>query len=93
MDGLREGAHRERLREAGDALEEDVSVGEEADQQAVDEVLLADDDTGDLFAEARHPGAGGVDGGGHRGGEGARGVARSADLRPLVSVRQGRFRL
>ena len=90
VDGLRERAHGQRLREAGHAFEEDVAVGEEADQQAIDEVLLADDDPGDLFAEARHPGAGGVDGGGHRGGEGARGVARSAVLRPLVSVRSGR---
>jgi hypothetical protein len=65
-------AHGERLREAGHAFEQDVAVGEEADQEAVDEVLLTDDDPGDLLAEARHPGAGGVDGGGHRGGEGAR---------------------
>ena len=93
VDGLREGAHRERLREARDAFEEDVAVGEETDQEAIDEVLLADDDTSDLFAEARHPGAGGVDVSGHGGGEGARGVARLADLRPLGSVRQSRIRL
>ena len=68
MDGLRKGTHGERLREARDAFKEDVAVSEEADEEAVDEVLLADDDTSDLFAEARHPGAGGVDGGGHRGG-------------------------
>jgi hypothetical protein len=65
---LRKGAHGERLREARDAFKEDVAVSEEADEEAVDEVLLADDDSGDLFAETRHPGAGGVDGGGHRGG-------------------------
>ncbi len=51
-DRLGERLHRERLGEAGHALEQDVAAGEQADQQAVDQVALADDDGADLFAEA-----------------------------------------
>ena len=39
-----EGFDGERLGEAGDAFEEDVAVGEQADGEALDEVFLADDD-------------------------------------------------
>jgi hypothetical protein len=83
LDGLGERADGERLGEAGDAFEEDVAVAEEADEQAVDEVLLADDDASDLFTESRHPSAGGVDGVRHRGGdkEGVAQKPRAAVLR------------
>ena len=55
------------LGQAGHALEQHVAVAEEADEEAVDQVLLTDDDAGDLLTESRHPGAGGVDGVGHGG--------------------------
>src|SRR5690606_5245004 len=42
-DRLRESRHGERLREPGQAFEEHVAVGEEGDQQAVDQFRLADD--------------------------------------------------
>ena len=60
----RERADRERLRQAGHAFEEHVAVGEQADEEAVHEVLLADDDACDFGSETWHPGAGGI-GGGH----------------------------
>ncbi len=40
--------HRQRLREAGHAFEQHVAVGEQPDQQAVDQGLLPDDDRLDL---------------------------------------------
>ena len=67
LDGLRQRAHRQGFRQAGDALEQDVAVAQQADEEAVDQVLLTDDDAGDLLTESRHPGAGGVDGVGHGG--------------------------
>ena len=48
---LRERAHRRRLGEARHALDQHVAAGEEADQQAVDELALADDDAADLVEE------------------------------------------
>jgi hypothetical protein len=51
VDGLRQGLHRQRLGQAGHALEQDVPVGEQADQHAVDDVALADDDLADLLAQ------------------------------------------
>ena len=41
---LGERGHRERLGEPGHALEQHVAVGEQADQQPVEHVALADDD-------------------------------------------------
>ena len=45
------------LARPGHALEQDVAAGEQADEQALDHVLLADDDLADLgvqdFDEAR----------------------------------------
>ena len=38
-----EGAEECGLAETGDAFEKDVAAGEEADQDAIDDVLLADD--------------------------------------------------
>ncbi len=50
--------HRRRERadgkcfgQAGNAFEQDVAVGEQADEQAVDELFLADDDVGDFLAQ------------------------------------------
>ena len=46
--------HRERLREAGHALEQHVAAGEQADEQALDHVVLADDAARDLFEDRLH---------------------------------------
>ena len=48
-DGLRQRLHGERLGEARHPLEEDVASGQETDQQAVDQVALADDHRADLL--------------------------------------------
>ena len=47
-DHGREAAHRQRLGHAGHALEQDVALGQQADHQLLDHVLLADDDPLDL---------------------------------------------
>ena len=75
MESVGQGAHQQRLAEAGNALEQDVAVGEQADDRTVDHLLLADDDVADfavqlaaLFGElgqlqrqvGRGPGFGGV---------------------------------
>ena len=51
-DRLRQGLHRQRLGQAGHAFEQHVAAGEQADQQPVDQVALADDDGPDLLAQA-----------------------------------------
>ena len=48
VDDVADGPHEHRLAEAGDALEQDVAVGEEAGQRLADERGLADDDPADL---------------------------------------------
>ena len=48
IDCLRERADGEGLREAGDALDEDVAPAEHGDQQPLDENVLTDDDFRDL---------------------------------------------
>ena len=45
---------RERLGETRHALQQDVAVGEQADQKAVEHVALADDDFFEFRAEGRH---------------------------------------
>ena len=50
-----ERADGERFCEAGHAFEEDVSIRQQADEQAVNEMLLADDDFADDFAELGDP--------------------------------------
>ncbi len=54
-----QGAHRERFREPGHALEKHVTAGEEADQETLDHEILPDDPPADLrghFADRkRHP--------------------------------------
>ena len=52
-----------------------MAIGEQAHEESIDEVLLADDDAADLFTNARHPSACGVNVGGHKGGEMSCGVA------------------
>jgi hypothetical protein len=47
-DGVAERAHRQRLRESGHALEQDVAATEQADEDALDHVGLADDHLADL---------------------------------------------
>ena len=51
LDRLGERLHRERLREAGHALEQHVAAGEQPDEQPLDHVVLADDAAGDLFED------------------------------------------
>ena len=58
VDATRERLDRQRLREAGHAFEEDVPVREQADDQAIDEIPLADDDAGDLVLQGFDPLAG-----------------------------------
>jgi hypothetical protein len=48
---------RERLGEARHALEQHVAAGEQADEDALDHVVLADDDLADLGQHAVHEGA------------------------------------
>ena len=47
-DHLREGLYGQRLGDAGHALEQHVSLGQQADQHPLDELVLADDDPLDL---------------------------------------------
>ena len=56
--GLDAGRHRfdgERLGQAGNAFEQDVPVGEQAEQKPIDQVFLPDDDVADLLAQRRNP--------------------------------------
>ncbi len=50
-EGDAEGLDEERLGEAGHALEEDVAVGEEGDEQVLDGGILADDGLADFVAK------------------------------------------
>jgi hypothetical protein len=43
LEVLRQALHRARLRQTGQALDPQVAVGEETDEQALDDLLLADD--------------------------------------------------
>src|SRR5262249_35061562 len=56
VDRLRERGDEEGLREARDALEHEVAAGEERDQQALDDGLLADDDGPDTVADGADEG-------------------------------------
>jgi hypothetical protein len=47
--------HCQRFRQARHAFEQDVAVGEQADEQALDELFLADDDVGDFLAQRANP--------------------------------------
>ena len=63
-DGGRQGLDRERLRDAGHALEQHVSAGEQRDEHPLDQAVLADDDPLDLEQHPLEPG--GVDRGRNR---------------------------
>ena len=51
LDRLGERRDRERFGKSGNALDENVLVAEQGQQQAVDELLLPDDDLADLAAD------------------------------------------
>ena len=53
-DDLRERLDRERLGHTGDTLEEDVPASEQSDEDALDELILADDHTLDLIDRTFH---------------------------------------
>ena len=55
-EGGAEGLDKQRLGEAGHALEEDVAVGQEGDKQALDDGVLADDGLADFVAQFLGPG-------------------------------------
>jgi hypothetical protein len=63
---LGQGLHGQRLGEAGDALEQHVPVGQQPDQEPVQQGLLADQDplhfAGDVLQEAALLGDRGLDG-------------------------------
>jgi len=54
IDRLSERSHRERLGETGHTLEQHVAAGEQADEQSVDHVVLADHATRDLPRDVLH---------------------------------------
>ena len=56
-DRVAERAHRQRLGEAGHALEQHVAAGEQTDEDALDHVRLADDDLADLGEDPLDEGA------------------------------------
>jgi hypothetical protein len=60
-DRLGERADRERLRQPGHALEQDVAAGEKADEQTVDHVFLSDDAQRDLAADVLDQAASALD--------------------------------
>ena len=45
----------ERLGQTGHAFEQNVAVGEQAEQEPLDQILLANDDVSDLFSQRRNP--------------------------------------
>ena len=51
LDGGGERAHGERFGQAGNAFQQHVAVGEQADQQAVHQLFLADDHLADFVAQ------------------------------------------
>ena len=65
-DGLRDGVHEERLRQAGHALQEQVPAGEERDHDALDDDVLADDDLADACPDVGDELVGGLHGRGIR---------------------------
>ena len=72
--GRGKGFHGQRLGEAGDAFEQNVTVAEKTEEQAVEKVALADDDAAQLASQRLDPLAGLLRGlgdflGGHAGAE------------------------
>ena len=58
--GAAEATDEQGLGEAGHAFEEDVAVGEEGDEQAFDDLVLADDGLADFSAQFLGPSLSGV---------------------------------
>ena len=54
-DRARERLERQRLGEAGHAFEQHMPAGEQRDEQAIDQGMLADDDAADLGAQRVDP--------------------------------------
>ena len=81
VEDVGEGLDRERLGEAGDALEEQVAAGEEGDEHALEHRVLADDDAPDLVED----GLGGLPGVAGSSARTSRAGGRSVhgDLRPV----------
>ncbi len=63
VDAAGEAGDGQGFRQAGDALDEDVAVGEDADEQVPEHLLLADDDLVDFVVQAAERPAGGLDDG------------------------------
>jgi hypothetical protein len=57
-DRLRDGLDRERLRQAGNALNKEMTASKQRDDHALEQVVLADDDLLDLEEQALHLAAG-----------------------------------
>ena len=62
VDGGGERAQRECLGESRHAFEQQMTVGDQADQEPVHEVFLADDDPADFLFQRTHPGRSGLHG-------------------------------
>jgi len=54
-NAIRQSLQSQGLGEAGDALQEHVTVGEQCDQQPVEKMPLADDDPAHLFPQRPYP--------------------------------------
>ena len=54
VDDLRQRAHRQGLGEAGDALEQDVAAGQQADEEPLDHGVLPHDPAGHFLEDALH---------------------------------------
>ena len=48
VQAVGQGAHSERFRQAGDAFEQHVAAGQQAENEPIEQIALADDDAGDL---------------------------------------------
>ena len=56
--GLDAGGQRfdgERFGQAGNAFEQDMAIGQQAEKQPIDQIFLSDNDMADLFAQRRNP--------------------------------------
>ncbi len=53
--GAREGSQQRGLAEAGNAFQQHMAAGEQTDQDAFDDVILADDNFGDFAADSIEP--------------------------------------
>ena len=63
VDGLRQARHQQRFGQPGDAFEQQVTAGEQGDQDALDDHVLADDHGADAGADAVQEADDGIRGG------------------------------